>query len=125
MDVYVAGSWKDRKKVKKIMEKIEKTGHSVYDWSDPKNDENSKLDIEKVMTCDAFIFVHNGIESIGKGIELGIAHTLKKSIFILNLKKPKALFMKDAIYFWKCGNERQMMTWLDNIDHWRRIQDSD
>ena len=125
MKVYVAGSWSEKEKVKKIMKKIEKIGHSVYDWSNPKVDGNAKLDIDEVMACNAFIFVHNGLETCGKGIELGIAHAMKKPIFILNLKNPKIPFMVEAKKFWKCGNEREMFTWLDNIDHWKRIQDSD
>jgi hypothetical protein len=85
--VYIAGSCKNRKAIKRLMSDIENWGHKIiFDWTvrDEKKDLNIYVqeDIIGMKECDNFIYCMDGSKSRGKYFELGYATALGKRIGI-------------------------------------------
>jgi hypothetical protein len=100
-NVYIAGSYKNRKAVKGLMEEIEKWGyHITFDWTIHTKDEDIgkyvQGDIEGIKDCDHFIYCMDGTRSRGKYFELGYAWALGKRIGIYLL--PTFYQMTNDIY---------------------------
>lgn len=104
--IYVAGNWEQREKIRKWMDDLESDGDAITeDWTrhekQNKTREYAEADKKGIENCDWFIYDAEGMSS-GKNIELGIALTLKKTIFIIGKLDtvfrsliPTANFFKD------------------------------
>jgi len=87
--VYLAGSWRERKKIKKWMKLLEKHGSEItidWTWHDSEDAEDvlkfardDKLGVE---ACDVFI-IDAKFRTLGKYVELGMALALNKEIYML------------------------------------------
>ena len=93
-NVYIAGSWKNRDAVKRLMNDIENFGYKItYDWTNHKGSDKAKdhveEDIEGLKECDCLIYCMDGIRSRGKYFELG---------YVTALGKPVAIYLLPTYY---------------------------
>jgi nucleoside 2-deoxyribosyltransferase len=91
--IYVAGSWVDRKHVKKVMIELEKAGFIITeDWTSQGDDEDSKkycdADVAGVKNCNVLILVNSSRKSPGKYWECGMAHAWGKPIISVGKEVP-------------------------------------
>ena len=85
--IYVAGSWKNRSRIKNIMEKIESWEHNIaVDWTKHQEKGGARQyaeeDIKGLKECDCLVYCNDGIKSRGKNFELGYITALGKPIVI-------------------------------------------
>ena len=101
MDVYVAGSYDNRKMMRMVMDALELTGHNItIDWTQYNRTLNveklmnyAKLDIDAINKCEVFVFVYDEIKSAGKNFEFGLAYGLGKKIIILADEDASPIYM--------------------------------
>jgi len=85
--IYVAGSWKNRLKIKNVMEDIESWGHNIaVDWTKHQEKGGARQyaeeDIKGLKECDCLIYFMDSNRSRGKNFELGYITALGKPIVI-------------------------------------------
>ena len=87
MNIYLAGKWTDKEKLKICMNNIENIGHKItHDWTtfeaDPNNSKRSMADhdIQGVITADAYISYMSDNEYAYRGTftELGVALSIQR-----------------------------------------------
>ena len=92
--VYVAGSWKNRLTIKRLMEYIEEWGNIVIiDWTkhQEKGDakQYAKEDLKGLKDCDCLIYCMDSNHSRGKNFELGYITALDKPVVIYIISDEK------------------------------------
>ncbi len=103
LKIYVAGKWKERKQVMKIMEMFEARGHIItcdwtkhiapegmdwaQDWAQNGNKTYAQEDLEGVRECDVLVAYMPDPDICYKGawIEIGIALGLDKKVILIGV----------------------------------------
>lgn len=85
--VYVAGSWKNRSAIKRLIEKIECWGYKVIvDWTKHQEKGGAKQyaeeDLKGLQECDCLVYCMDSNHSRGKNFELGYVTALGKPVII-------------------------------------------
>lgn len=130
--VYIAGSWKNRDAVKRLMSDIEEWGYKItVDWTNHKTKDNiieyAQEYIKGLKECDFFIYCMDGIKSIGKNFELGYASAIGKPIAIYlfnnsnfgpNMEKTtfEKIIQKECIFI--RANMYQIVHSIDELKNW-------
>lgn len=85
--IYVAGSWKNRSKIKNIMEEIESWEYNMaVDWTKHQEKGGARQyaeeDLKGLKECDCLIYCIDSNHSRGKNFELGYITALGKPVVI-------------------------------------------
>lgn len=131
-NVYIAGSWKNREAVKRLMKDIEEWGCKItVDWTNHKRKDNLMEYVQEyikgLQECDHFIYCMDGIKSIGKNFELGYATALGKpigiylfdgNIFGPNMEKISfdKIIEKESVFV--RANMYQIIRTIDELKNW-------
>lgn len=101
LKIYVAGKWKEREKVRSIMDMFESRGHIItcdwtkhiapekidkdHDWAQNGHKTYAEEDLEGVKNCDILVAYMPDPDVFYKGawIEIGIALGLNKKVIII------------------------------------------
>ena len=101
MKIYCAGKWKEREKVKSIMDMFEARGHTItcdwtkhiapenidkdHDWAQNGHKTYAEEDLEGVRNCDVLVAYIPDPDICYKGawVEVGIALGLDKKVIII------------------------------------------
>ena len=118
--VYVAGSWEDRKVVSELMESLRKNGYVITeDWTDhediTKAPEYARRDLAGIRACYHFIYVHSLTKSSGKVFELGFATALDKRVILYDLNltgiREGCVFIRGTM-FRSVNKYSDLLAWL-------------
>lgn len=134
--VYVAGSFKNREKIRYIMSEIENWGFRIAaDWTIHQEKGGSKLyateDLQGLKECDCLVYCMDSNHSRGKNFELGYITALKKPIIIYimpendvsdienlsidSLIDRECVFIRARLYP-IISSMGELRLWLDNLD---------
>jgi nucleoside 2-deoxyribosyltransferase len=134
--VYIAGSWKNRSKIKSIMNDIESWGFYIAtDWT--KHQEKgcarqyAEEDFNGLKECDCLIYCMDSNHSRGKNFELGYVTALGKPIIIYiipgdyvsdremlhidSLTDKECVFIRARLYP-IISSMDELRLWLDNLE---------
>lgn len=102
MRIYIAGKYQEREYVRRLMDKLEKMGHTITcDWTDqilyPPDkitSRNAIDDINGIRECDVYIGVFiNKHNYRGAFVEMGAALMAGKPTYILGSTEESMVFM--------------------------------
>lgn len=135
--IYVAGSWKNRSKIKNIMEEIESWGYDIaVDWTKHIENGNARQyaeeDLKGLKECDCLIYCMDSNHSRGKNFELGYITALGKSVVIYiipgdeilssteklsidSLIDKECVFIRAKLYP-IIDSINELRLWLDNLE---------
>lgn len=101
--IYVAGSWKNRSKIKNIMDEIESWGYNITaDWTKHQEKGGARQyaeeDLKGLKECDCLIYCMDSNHSRGKNFELGYITALEKPVVIYIIPGDDTISGTDRLY---------------------------
>lgn len=132
--IYVAGSWKNRSKIKNIMEEIENWEYDIaVDWTKHQEKGGARQyaeeDLKGLKECDCLVYCMDSNHSRGKNFELGYIAALGKPVIIyiipgdgVSEKLPiDSLIDKECIFIRAklypiLDSMNELRLWLDNLE---------
>ena len=138
INIYVAGSWKNKYKIKDIMNEIESWGYNMaVDWTKHQEKGGARQyaeeDLNGLKECDCLIYCMDSNHSRGKNFEFGYLTALEKPVVIYiipndesitgdeeklpidSLIDKECVFIRAKLYT-IIGSINELRLWIENLE---------